>query len=206
MKDLDIQRPAPRLPRQERAKQKIELILEAAMRLLDRGGMPMLTTNAIAETAGVSIGTLYQYFPDKNAVLDMLADRELTALCERVMTELQNRSAVLPQERLGRIIQAITASFGNRRRVHRLIIEYLLTGGARRMAPLIEEVLTWLASPDSSAPAPAINEADAFVLTNAFAGVMRAMIMRPDFSNITEAQIEEALGRMLSTFRTTTGR
>ena len=43
---------------QTRAKHKVQLILEAAMQLMEKGGMSLLTTNAVAETAGVSIGTL----------------------------------------------------------------------------------------------------------------------------------------------------
>jgi DNA-binding transcriptional regulator YbjK len=68
VKDEKIQRLAPRQPRQERARHKVALILEAAMRLLGKGGAAALTTNAVAETAGVSIGTLYQYFANKEAI------------------------------------------------------------------------------------------------------------------------------------------
>src|ERR1700748_108599 len=82
-KTADLQRVASRAPQQDRAKQKVELILEAAIRLLDKGGLPMLTTNAVAETAGVSVGTLYQYFANKEAILDALGDREMAALSAR---------------------------------------------------------------------------------------------------------------------------
>jgi len=57
MKELRIQRDAPRKPRQERALHKVELILEATMRLIEKGGIEAFNTNAVAATAGVSIGT-----------------------------------------------------------------------------------------------------------------------------------------------------
>ena len=76
----EIHRIEPRAPRQERSRQKVELMLEAATRILEKDGMEGLTTNAIAAKAGVCIGTLYQYFPHKEAILDALAAQELLRL------------------------------------------------------------------------------------------------------------------------------
>ena len=53
MKGPQNQLSTVRKPLQERARQKVELILEAAIRLLDKGGLAVLTTNAVAEKAGV---------------------------------------------------------------------------------------------------------------------------------------------------------
>ncbi|NVK15785.1 MAG: TetR/AcrR family transcriptional regulator [Rhodobacteraceae bacterium] len=55
--------------RQARSRATQEAIVEAAARILEIAGREGLTTNAIAERAGVSIGSLYQYFPNKEAVL-----------------------------------------------------------------------------------------------------------------------------------------
>lgn len=200
MKDQKVQRLPTRTPRQERARHKVELILEAAMRLLDKGGMALLTTNAVAETAGVSIGTLYQYFPNKEAILDALAEHEMAALSERVLAVLQDRSEISHQERIGRIVSAVAASYGERRRVHRLVLEHSLTRGNRRVAPLVQQIMALLTSGDNPTAERSLSEADAFVLTNAFVGVMRAMITRPDASTPTQEQIEEALGRLMINF------
>lgn len=56
-------------PRQARARATYDAILEAAARILVSGGLDALNTNRVAEVAGVSIGTLYQYFPTKQAIL-----------------------------------------------------------------------------------------------------------------------------------------
>lgn len=56
-------------PRQARARATCEAVKQAAARILVTGGPPALNTNAIAETAGVSVGTLYQYYPSKQAIL-----------------------------------------------------------------------------------------------------------------------------------------
>ncbi|MCB4456070.1 TetR/AcrR family transcriptional regulator [Leisingera sp. McT4-56] len=55
--------------RQARSRATQEAIVEAAARILETSGRKGLTTNAIADRAGVSIGSLYQYFPNKEAVL-----------------------------------------------------------------------------------------------------------------------------------------
>ncbi len=56
-------------PRQRRSKVTCDAILEAAARILETEGPRNLTTNRIAENAGVSVGSLYQYFPSKEAIL-----------------------------------------------------------------------------------------------------------------------------------------
>jgi len=77
------QRARPRKqPRQTRARHTVETIIEASARILEEQGHGGFTTNAVAELAGVSIGTLYQYFPDKNALLGALIARETACLVE----------------------------------------------------------------------------------------------------------------------------
>ncbi|HEY2710476.1 MAG TPA: helix-turn-helix domain-containing protein [Caulobacteraceae bacterium] len=65
-----------RSPRQARSRATFEAIVEAASQILERDGAGAFNTNAVAERAGVSIGTLYQYFPDKQAILLAAARRE----------------------------------------------------------------------------------------------------------------------------------
>ena len=55
----------------------VEAILDAAVRLLKRGGSACITTNRMAETAGISIGSVYQYFPNKHAVFVALHERHI---------------------------------------------------------------------------------------------------------------------------------
>lgn len=67
-------------PSQSRAAETVAAILEAAARVLERGGLPAYNTNAVAERAGVSIGSLYQYFPNKDALTAALIQRETATL------------------------------------------------------------------------------------------------------------------------------
>ncbi|WP_186308388.1 TetR/AcrR family transcriptional regulator [Paraburkholderia sp. BCC1885] len=62
----------------------MDAILEAAALVLEAGGFESYTTNHIAERAGVSIGSLYQYFPNKDAVTVALIEREASNLASRI--------------------------------------------------------------------------------------------------------------------------
>jgi AcrR family transcriptional regulator len=67
-------------PRQKRSTDTVAVIVEAAARILELNGFEGFNTNAIAEKAGVSIGSLYQYFPGKNALLSAIIERETAPL------------------------------------------------------------------------------------------------------------------------------
>ncbi len=64
-----------RIPKQSRGQQRVDLILDTASDLFSEIGYEATTTNAIAERAGISIGSLYQYYPDKTAILQDLFKR-----------------------------------------------------------------------------------------------------------------------------------
>lgn len=66
-----------RIPRQHRSRQTVEAVLAAVPLVVKRHGASSVTTNRIAEVAGVSIGSLYQYFPDKKSVFCALQERHI---------------------------------------------------------------------------------------------------------------------------------
>lgn len=77
-----------REPKQQRSQQTVEAVLGAVQHVLKRHGAEAITTNRIAEAAGVSIGSLYHYFPDKAAILAALHERhvdEVRHVIERTM-------------------------------------------------------------------------------------------------------------------------
>ncbi len=67
---------ARKQPRQARSQATVSAVLEATVQVLEREGVDAATTTRIAEVAGVSIGTLYQYFSHRDAIFNALQDRE----------------------------------------------------------------------------------------------------------------------------------
>jgi AcrR family transcriptional regulator len=83
-----VSRQPPKRPRrkakQARSQQTVEVLLEAAARVLEQRGYAAATTNRIAEAAGVSVGTLYEYFADKDALFDALIQRQIEVIVAAV--------------------------------------------------------------------------------------------------------------------------
>ncbi|GAA1514429.1 TetR/AcrR family transcriptional regulator [Nocardioides humi] len=77
-----------RLPSQARSRERVERILDAAARLVVSNGVDGLTTRSIAETAGLPVASLYQYFADKEAVLLALCERDMAEMDDQVATDL----------------------------------------------------------------------------------------------------------------------
>lgn len=88
-----------RKPLQARARVTVEAMLDAAVKLLKREGASSITTNRIAETAGVSIGSVYQYFPNKHEIFIALHERHIQQV-ERIMRERVIECSGEPLERL----------------------------------------------------------------------------------------------------------
>ncbi|PTV45451.1 TetR/AcrR family transcriptional regulator [Acinetobacter pittii] len=99
--------PDPRKrPRQARSVATFEAILEAAARILESLDFAGFNTNAVAELAGVSIGSLYQYFPSKEALIVELIRRERAKLSTHIVEAIQQHEAADLKEKLKLIIQA----------------------------------------------------------------------------------------------------
>ncbi|MCW7541777.1 TetR/AcrR family transcriptional regulator, partial [Aquabacterium sp. A7-Y] len=80
--------PSPLTPRkkplQARSSRTVEAIFDASIQVLIDGGIERVTTTRVAERAGVSVGSLYQYFPNKQSLLAALLERYLLGVVEAV--------------------------------------------------------------------------------------------------------------------------
>jgi AcrR family transcriptional regulator len=114
-----------RTPRQTRALQTVDFILEAAAYILAEEGLEGFTTNRIAERAGVNIASLYQYFPNKSAILEELQARHIAAPDESYV-QLLNRLRHLPLEAAVRtIVDAALVMHAAEPTMHKLFLETL---------------------------------------------------------------------------------
>lgn len=107
-------RPSPRIssrkePKQARSTDLVTAILEAAVQVLATEGAPRFTTARVAEKAGVSVGSLYQYFPNKAAILFRLQSDEWRRTTEILSSILSDVSRP-PPERLRALVHAFIRS------------------------------------------------------------------------------------------------
>jgi AcrR family transcriptional regulator len=86
--------PEPRRrPSQSRSKVLVDAIIQACRQVLAQEGVERLTTNRIAEVAGVTIGSLYQYFPNKEAILADLFTLEIASTTDQICRDITPRVA-----------------------------------------------------------------------------------------------------------------
>jgi AcrR family transcriptional regulator len=114
-----------REPRQERARATVEAILEAAARILDRQGWGRFTTNAVAEVAGVSIGSLYQYFPNKLALVEAILRRHFDDVLSALRFADEQASRI---ERIKGLVSGMISAHSNHPSLHRVLLEEVPRG------------------------------------------------------------------------------
>ena len=179
-------------------------MLQAATRILDKEGLAGLTTNRVAEVAGISIGTVYQYFNDKTELLDALAERELKSLTENILGELTGPAPAEVGGRVRGLVRAVLQAYDGRSGVHRLLVEHLLAHAGATPLPGMRDAIVQIMSQGGiigfDQHVRTLTPADAFVLTHSVGGVIRALLAAPNRFDGTQRQaIEDALVRLVVT-------
>lgn len=114
-----------RTPRQSRSQATLEAVLDASARILRKDGLAGFNTNRIAQVAGISIGTLYGYFPDKRAILIAMARRMLEEDRKAVEAALQSA----PDQPVAAMIGALFARHAKDCTLRRCIMSAHLAEG-----------------------------------------------------------------------------
>lgn len=81
---MDVEVPRRRVAQQERSRAKVSAVLDAADTILGSAGAAALTTTEIARVAGVAVGTVYAYFPDREAIVVAVALRHWRSFADSV--------------------------------------------------------------------------------------------------------------------------
>jgi len=203
MKAIDFQTVTRRSPRQDRAIVKLELMFEAALRILESEDLGPLTTNRIAAVAGVSIGTLYQYFPDKDALLIALVKREVARTFERLETVTDPTRTASPQDQVRDAVRIMLSALDGRLHARKRLMQALARSG---LAHLIdEEIMThglnfmttsFPVSGGVTGVVPNLDFIQRFVLARAVSGALRAALLH-DENLLQDAGFEDALCRLI---------
>ena len=100
---------ARKLPAQARSQETVSVILEASARILESNGLHGFNTNAIAATAGVSVGSLYQYFPNKDSIVLALIGSFEEALDAAVLEAVRSKRGQKLISRLRPLVRALVS-------------------------------------------------------------------------------------------------
>ena len=125
-----------RRPKQRRARQTVDAVLEAVVRVLKREGFDAITTNRVAEVAGVSIGSVYQYFPDKRAIFAALHERHIEEIDRIVETTLVEHAASSLDELIRAMVEAMVDAHTTDPELYELLLTEVphRAGGTRDFA------------------------------------------------------------------------
>ena len=110
---------------QERSRVTVDALLEATARILIREGFDKASTNRIAEVAGVSVGSLYQYFPSKEALVAALIDRHNREIMKAVQGELADAVNLPMQQAVRKIIAVAVRAHRIDPKLHRVLTEQI---------------------------------------------------------------------------------
>jgi AcrR family transcriptional regulator len=176
-----------KMPTQQRALQTIETIFQATAQILETEGEAALSTNKVAQKAGFSIGTLYQYFPSKEAILLAMVNRERRRVMDQLEALLHQAELTRPEPEvlLRQFIHINTEGFGagpggaakSRRALIRVAWRMdqheVIAQALRETTERIAIALQQLNHPALRPPTPALM----FVVTRAVIGVIRSASM-----------------------------
>ncbi len=109
-------------PRQARSQTTFDRILAACARLLEERDLASVTTNHVATRAGVSIGTLYEFFPNRDAIVAVLARRRLADLRTRVEDALATAALLDPWDAARFVLGRIVDEVARERRLFRVLL------------------------------------------------------------------------------------
>jgi AcrR family transcriptional regulator len=110
---------------QQRSRLTVDALLEATARILIKEGFDKASTNHIAEVAGVSVGSLYQYFPSKEAVVAALIDRHNQQVMQAVQGELAEAVRLPMEQGVRKIIAVAVKAHRIDPNLHRVLAEQI---------------------------------------------------------------------------------
>lgn len=108
-------------PRQSRSRATVETILDGCIRVLDQSGIQAATTSRIAEASGVSVGSVYQYFENRDAILNALQDREFSRTAEMLQKHLLRGQFETPRELAKTVISSLLELYRASPGLHRVL-------------------------------------------------------------------------------------
>ncbi len=187
-----------RRPSQRRAQETVDAVLDSVARLLKRGGVQAVTTNRIAEVAGVSIGSVYQYFPNKEAIYEALVERHLREMERITESKLVGHEAGSLDERVRALVEAMVAAHAVEPELHALLLAQVPQRADAERGERLREVFRAAIAAGSKERSARDVERMLFVLTNMVVALAHAAVLdRPPRMSLAAAT-DEAVRAVLA--------
>jgi AcrR family transcriptional regulator len=184
-------------PLQQRSQATVDAVLEATLQVLKRDGAQALTTTAVAARAGVSVGTLYQYFPDKDSLVMALKVQYFQALVTTLRAAARSVEGQPLEQALPEIIGALLSFKRERLDLSLALREPMMAMGGEAIVREATRQLVSAMARVLAAARPALRDPTlrAQIMNSAIEGVLSAVIFQAP-RQLGTPQLAEELNRL----------
>jgi AcrR family transcriptional regulator len=200
MTDIDQLEPR-KIPTQRRSKEMVAALIEATARVLKEDGYAAATTNRIAEVAGVSVGSLYQYFPNRESLIYALAGQHAEEMLGLLSGVIAVADAPIPIA-IRAFVRAMIEAHTGDPEVHRALLEQALSVGLEYFLHFqnqaVDRVALWMTLRRAELDVADVRMAAWMVVVTAQSTIHAALLEEP--GRLAEAGFEDELVRMLSRY------
>lgn len=193
-------RTTPRkLPQQDRSKMTVEAILIAAAHILTEQGYDTASTNRIAQRAGISIGSLYQYFPNKEAIMSALREQHVNEMVAIVESALHQSTDQPLEVALRQLVKACVTAHALNPTLHQVLNEQVPRLNASAAEAKIITLLRAFLEQRRDQTQVQNLELSVFILERSIESLTHAAVLEhPEF--LKESQFETEMTRLLCSY------
>jgi len=189
-----------KLPQQDRSRLTVEAILEATTHILTQEGYDKANTNRIAERAGISIGSLYQYFPNKESLMAALIEQHSNEIAELVESKLKDLSDAPLEIAIPALVKAVIAAHAINPCLHQVLSEEIPRSERSQQVQKADERITELLrvylAQWNGRIRPQNLEMTVFILSRTIESLCHsAVIEQPGF--VSNAQFEQEVANLI---------
>ncbi len=190
-----------KLQNQERSQATFKAILMATTRILTESGYDQFTTNRVAELAGVSVGSLYQYFPNKEALIIALGEHHANEMAQLAQHHLEGLGDSSIIDVLRQIVKAALAAHAVNPKLHRVLHEQIPRSEVMRQLDdaKMEKMLRSFLTQRCDQLQPKNLDLTVFIIGRTIKALIHgAIIDRPELLN--NGELEQEIMTMLSSY------
>jgi AcrR family transcriptional regulator len=190
-----------RAPTQERSKVLVRALIDTTTRVLLRDGYLGLTTNAVAREAGVSVGSLYQYFPNKDALVRALIEELTHGMTEDFVSLGRALEGLGPEEAIAALVRATLHATRRDAPLYRTVLLELprlgvVEGLERANQRLTDTLADWIISQHDQLAVPDPSLTAHVIVTSLDALTDHALVFRPEL--LESVRFERELRRLVA--------